>query len=119
MPTPRESNHGGFVTKLIDLYDDPTMNTLMEAYTVSDSNNRRAIEAALRDQHIGEVWDESKSCYTGEFLDFKHVHQMWLQMNHAGNLRAPLADKFELLARLDEEMAEPWRVPLRRGDPAD
>ena len=117
MPKVRDRQHGGFVSKLIEFYDDPTMNTLMEAYTKADGSNRRAIEAALRAQHIGERYDEATSSYTGEFLDFGLVHNMWLQMNHAGNLKAPLAEQFELLERLEEDLPIYEHVPLRRGEP--
>lgn len=119
MPTVREhlqANGGGFVQRLLKLYDEPTFDNLMEAYTKADLQNRRVIEEALRDQHIGERYDEATSSYTGEFLDFHLVHQMWLQMNHAGNLKAPLAERFEALDRLDEDMTRPWEVPLRRGE---
>lgn len=119
MPTIREhikTYGGGFAQRLVALYDDPTFDNLMEAYLKADGANRRAIEQACRAIHIGEIWDEVNSCYTGEFLPFPQVHNMWLQMNHAGNLRAPLAAQFEAMERLEEEHAEPWKVPLRRGD---
>ena len=117
MPKARDLQHGSFVERLIEFYDHPTFDSLMEAYLKADRKNREAIEKACRSINIGRIWDDERGDYSDQFLEFKQVHNMWLQMHHAGNLRAPLAKRFELLARLDEEMDDPRSIPLRRDEP--
>lgn len=119
MPTVREhlkANGGGFVKALLKFHDEPTFDNLMEAYTVADLDNRRALRDAAKKARITEVYDANNSCYTGVYLDLDEVHQMWLKMRWGGEMIEPLHEQFEAMARLDEDVAEPWKVPLRRKE---
>ena len=109
MPTPREymPRRGSFAQQLLVLYEEPTFDHLMHACTLADPDNYEALSQACTNAGLLPT----------EQVSLVAVHRVWWRTIFNDGLPAALEAEFPVLARLDEEMPEPWMVPLRGQAP--
>jgi len=108
MSTIREvlSNRGNFVKLLAKAYDDGSIPSLIEAYGAADIENQSAIESAL--------WDAGVMKPGADELNVRSVFEVMQRMYwRTREIKQALATRFSVLRRIDEEVENPYEIPIR------
>ena len=103
-----DQSGGSFAKALVLLYDEPTFDHLMDAYTLADKKNRGRIDIVSYYAGLMPLFPGTTD------LDMSSIHELWLKIVGDGGrcLIKPLRDRFTILARLEEDVEAPWEVPL-------
>jgi hypothetical protein len=95
---------GGFAQKLLTFYDNLTLSTFMEAYSVADRENRQALQKIFPAEYLHSVW-----CDANE-EDRKHLEYLF-NLNDFKPNQTMIEMHFSGLSRLDE--TGDHRIPIR------
>ena len=98
-------SRGAFVQALVDYYDHPNdVQKLMEAFALADRENQQALSEACAECNLFPTNGIFSLSALFSFM-YNLGHEMW----------EPLKKRFEVLARLDDDVDDPYKVPIRWG----